>query len=159
MVWFVRNSAFTNESSNNYYASRYAFGYTTKYLAATTPVTFFDGTTNKYIDVLQSSDIYINGRNFMGPFATGPFYQFKEPMDHGLSVPSKSLYVYCFGKTPKEYNQGGYLNFKNINSQTSKIVMTFIPGYSPNIEANYRINLYYYGYAFLQIAGGKAILL
>jgi hypothetical protein len=156
MVWFVRNTTFTNVSSNGYYASRYTFGYTTKYITSTTPVVFFDGTTNNYIDVLESSDIYLNNRNIMGTFATGPFYQFKQPMDHGLSVPSKSLYTYCFGKSPKEYNQGGYLNFKNINSQTSKIVMTFIPGYSPNIQANYRISLYYYGYTVLQFADGKA---
>jgi Major capsid protein N-terminus/Large eukaryotic DNA virus major capsid protein len=158
MAWFVRNKNYTFVGSNTYYASRYAFGYTTKYLLATTPITFFDGTTNKYIDVLQSSDIYLNGKNIMGTFATGPFYQFKQPMDHGLSVPSKSLYVYCFGKSPKEYNQGGYMNFKNINAQTSKIVMTFIPGYSPNLEADYNISLYYYGYAVLQIAGGKAVM-
>ena len=159
MVWFVRNSLYENASINNYYASRYAFGYTTKYLQAATPITFFDGTVSNYIDVLQSSDIYLNGRNIMGTFATGPFYQFKQPMDHGLAVPSKSLYVYCFGKSPKEYNQGGYLNFKNINSQTSKIVMTFIPGYSPNIQANFRIALYYYGYGVVEIAGGRATLL
>ena len=156
MVWFVRNNDFTSKTN---YAFRYSFGYTTKYIATTTPIVFFDGTTNNYIDVLQSSDIYLNGRNIMGTFATGSFYQFKEPMEHGLSVPSKSLYTYCFGKSPKEYNQGGYLNFKNINSQTSKIVMTFIPGYSPDIQANYRINLFYYGYAVLQIAGGMATLI
>jgi len=159
LVWFVRNSVYNDTSSNKFYASRYNYGYTTKYIAARNPIVFFDGTTNNYIDALQSTDIYLNGRNIMGAFATGPFYQFKQPMDHGLSIPSKVLYTYCFGKSPKEYNQGGYLNFKNINSTTSKIVMTFIPAYSPNIQANYRINLYYYGYAVLQIAGGKAVLI
>jgi len=157
MVWFVRNKEYNKPNSN--YNVRYSFGYTSTYLKAATPMSLFDGTTSNYIDVLESSDIYLNGRNIMGTFATGPFYQLKQPMEHGLSIPSKSLYTYCFGKSPKEYNQGGYLNFKNINSQTSKIVMTFIPSYSPNIQANYEISLYYYGYAVLQIAGGKATLI
>ena len=95
----------------------------------------------------------------MGTFATGPFYQFKQPMDHGLSIPTKSIYVYCFGKSPKEYNQGGYLNFSKLNSQTSKIVMTFNPDYAPNIQSNFKISIFYYGYSVLEIADGSAKLI
>ena len=159
MVWFVRDANYESVSTNAYYASRYAYGYTTDYITITTPVTFFDGTTNKCIDVLESTDIFINGRNLMGPFATGVFYQYKQPMDNGLSIPSKSMYTYCWGKSPKEYNQGGYLNFENIDSKTSKIVLSFYQQYSPNIQANYKINLFYYGYRVLSIANGRATLI
>lgn len=154
--WFIRSQAYENASDNTYYASRYNYGYTTKYFLTSSNVNFFDGTTFKYLDALQFSDIYINNRNIMGKFATGPFYQFKQPMDHGLSIPTKSIYMYCFGKSPKEYNQGGYVNFSKLNSQTSKIVMTFNPLYAPNIQSNFKISIFYYGYNVLEIANGSA---
>jgi hypothetical protein len=156
MTWFIRNQLFENASDNTYYASRYNYGYSTKYFLTSSNVNFFDGTTFKYLDALQYSDIYINNRNIMGTFATGPFYQFKQPMDHGLSIPTKSIYLYCFGQSPKEYNQGGYLNFSRLNSTTSKIVMTFNPLYAPNIQSNFKINIFYYGYNVLEIANGTA---
>lgn len=159
MSWFIRNNTYENSTDNTYYASRYNYGYTTKYFQTSSNVNFFDGTTFKYIDALQFSDIYINNRNIMGTFATGPFYQFKQPMDHGLSLPVKSLYVYCFGKSPKEYNQGGYLDFSKLNSTTSKIVMTFNPEYAPNIQSNFKISIFYYGYKVLEIANGSAKLI
>lgn len=159
MTWLIRNQAYEDANSNTYYASRYNYGYTTKYFLTSSNVNFFDGTTFKYLDALAFSDIYINNRNIMGTFATGPFYQFKQPMDHGLSIPTKSIYVYCFGKSPKEYNQGGYLNFSKLNSQTSKIVMTFNPDYAPNIQSNFKISIFYYGYSVLEIADGSAKLI
>jgi hypothetical protein len=156
MTWLIRNNLFENSSDNTYYASRYAYGYSTKYFQTSSNLAFFDGTTFKYLDALQYSDIYINNRNIMGTFATGPFYQFKQPMDHGLSIPTKSIYMYCFGKSPKEYNQGGYLDFSKLNSSTSKIVMTFNPAYAPNIQTNFKISIFYYGYNVLEIANGSA---
>jgi hypothetical protein len=159
MVWLIRNQTYEDSNSNTYYASRYNYGYTTKYFQTSSNLTFFDGTTFKYLDALQYSDIYINNRNIMGTFATGPFYQFKQPMDHGLSIPTKSIYMYCFGKSPKEYNQGGYLDFSKLNSSTSKIVMTFNPDYAPNIQSNFKISIFYYGYSVLEIANGSAKLI
>lgn len=156
MVWFIRNKLYQDTATSTYYASRYNFGYSTKYIVSATPLTFFDGSVLNYIDVVQSSDIFINTRNIMGTFSTGPFYQFKEPMDHGLSIPTKSIFMYCFGKSPKEYNQGGYLDFSKLNSQTSKIVMTFKPQYAPDISQNFSISVYYYGYNVLEIADGRA---
>jgi len=156
MAWFIRNKLYQDTTTSTYYASRYNYGYSTKYIVSATPLTFFDGSVLNYIDVVKSSDIYINTRNIMGTFATGPFYQFKQPLDHSLSIPTKSIFMYCFGKSPKEYNQGGYLDFSKLNSQTSKIVMTFKPEYAPDITQNFSISVYYYGYSVLEIAEGRA---
>ena len=75
-------------------------------------------------------------------------------MDHNLTVPQNSIYVYCFGNSPKEYNQGGYLNFENIVSATSKINIGFQSQYIADIQSNYTLYIYYYGYQVLLINRG-----
>lgn len=157
MLWFIRKKEYESLSSI-YFGSRYAFGYTSKYLQTAIPLVAFDGAVGRYIDPIDYCDIYLNGRNIMGTFATGPFFTFKQPMEHGLSVPTKSIWTYCFGLSPREYNQGGYLNFEKINADTSKLVIKFNPDYAADINTNYSINLYYYGYAILRFSGGTARL-
>ena len=79
-------------------------------------------------------------------------------MEHGLAIPSKNIYTYSFGLTPKEYNQGGYLNFAMLNSQTTTLSLTFGPSYATEVSQGYNLYMFYYGYTLLQFQGGFASL-
>ena len=103
--------------------------------------------------------MYLNNQNVLSNFPGGLYYSYKQPLDHGLTVPSKNLYVYCFGKSPAEYTQEGALDFKTLNSQTTHLDIKFLDTYTPQIASQYLLHLYYYGYVTLEVAGGYATLL
>ena len=156
MCWFIRNKGYEAQTSNS--TARYNFGYYSPYATATGPLVYFNGMTVNYIDTIDNSQIFLNGRDITGTFGTGPFYQYKQPMDHELTTPTNSIYTYCFGNTPKDYNQGGYLNFEKIDSQASKINIKFKSDYVTAIGQSYNLYIYYYGYQVLQIRGGRSSL-
>ena len=103
--------------------------------------------------------MYLNNENVLSNFPGALYYSYKQALDHGLSVPTKSIYMYCFGDNPKEYNQEGYVDFSTLNSQTTHLDLIFDPILAPQIEKSYTMYLYYYGYVPLQISGGYARLL
>jgi hypothetical protein len=158
MVWFVRNQLYETQASN-FYDSRYAYGYTTKYIQAATPVTFFNGANVRYIDTIEYATLYLNNQNVLSNFPGGLYYSYKQPLDHGLTVPSKNLYMYCFGKSPAEYTQEGAIDFRTLNSQTTHLDIKFLDTYTPQIASQYLLHLYYYGYVTLEVSGGYATLL
>ena len=159
ITWFVRNQNYENETNAAYYKSRYQYGYSTDYIQAAVPVTFFNGVTINFLDIIQSGTLYLNNENVLSNFPGALYYSYKQALDHGLSVPTKNIYMYCFGDNPKEYNQEGYVDFSKLNSQTTHLDLTFDPVLSPQIEKSYTMYLYYYGYVPLQISGGYARLL
>lgn len=158
LVWFIRNKKYEQEN-RLFYNSRYAYGYTTDYIVAATPVTFFNGVQLRYIDTIEYATLYLNNNNVLSNFPGGLYYTFKQAIDHGLSVPTKSLYMYCFSEKPLQYNHdGGSLNFANYNSQTTHLDMKFNDRYAPQIQSEFSLNMYYYGYVNLEISGGRARL-
>jgi hypothetical protein len=159
IMWFVRNQNYENENNAAYYKSRYQYGYSTEYISAAVPVTFFNGVTINFLDIIQSGTLYLNNENVLSNFPGALYYSYKQPLEHGLSVPTKNIYMYCFGDNPKEYNQEGYIDFSTLNSQTTHLDLTFDPVLSPQIEKSYTMYLYYYGYVPLRISGGYATLL
>jgi hypothetical protein len=159
ITWFVRNQNYEDEQNSAYYKSRYQYGYSTDYILAAVPVTFFNGVTINFLDIIQSGTLYLNNENVLSNFPGALYYSYKQALDHGLSVPTKSIYMYCFGDNPKEYNQEGYVDFSTLNSQTTHLDLTFDPVLSPQIEKSYTMYLYYYGYVPLRISGGYATLL
>ena len=158
MVWFVRNKQYETQDAR-YFESRYAYGYTTQYIQAATPVTFFNGVALKYIDTIEYATLYLNNQNVLSNFPGGLYYTFKQSVDHGLSVPTKNIYMYCFSERPAEYNQGGALDFSTLNAQTTHLDIKFSDAYAPQIAADFSLNLFYYGYATLHIEGGTCSLL
>ena len=155
MVWFIRNKAYENENSS-YYASRYSYGYTTNYIVAATPVTFFNGVQLRYIDTIDYATLYLNNNNVLSNFPGGLYYTFKQAIDHKLSVPTKSLYMYSFSERPLQYNHdGGSINFSKLNSQTTHLDIKFLEQYAPQIQSEYSLNLYYYGYVNIEISNGR----
>lgn len=159
IMWFVRNQSYENENNAAYYKSRYQYGYSTDYIPAAVPVTFFNGVTINFLDIIQSGTLYLNNENVLSNFPGALYYSYKQAIDHDLSVPTKSIYMYCFGDSPKEYNQEGYIDFSTLNSQTTHLDLIFDPILSPQIEKSYTMYLYYYGYVPLRISGGYAALL
>lgn len=157
ITWFFRNQQYENITNGNYSDVRYTYGYTTKYIASGINLSFPSGTT-RYVDVIQTAKITLNNVDILSTFQGSLYYSFKQPMEHNISIPSKNIYTYSFGLHPKEYNQGGYLNFAKLNSQTTSLSLTFYPSYASQIAQGYNLYLFYYGYTLLQFQGGFASL-
>ena len=158
IVWFVRNQLYESTTSPVYYASRYTYGYSTDYIVSAVPLTFFNGVTQRFVDVIQSATLYLNNKNVLSNFPGALYYSYKQPFDHKLSVPTKNMYIYCFGDDPSAYSQDGTVNFGQLNSQTTYIDMTFNPSLVTQIQQGYNMYLYYYGYRTVMISGGKITL-
>jgi hypothetical protein len=156
ITWFIRNNDYEKQN-RNFYDTRYKYGYTTDYIRTAVPLSFPSGNVN-YIDTIQTAKITLNSVEVSSTFQGGLYFSFKQPMEHGLSVPAKNIYMYSFGLSPKEYNQGGYINFSKLNSQTTSLQLVFDPKYASQLQSNYNLNLFYYGYTVLEFQGGFASL-
>lgn len=157
LAWFFRNKNYETVTDGRYYNSRYSYGYTTQYIQTGIELQFPSGNSN-YVDVINNAKITLNNTDILSTFQGSLYYTFKQPMEHYLSIPSKNIYIYSFGLTPKEYNQGGYLNFSKLNSQTTLIQLNFNPSYTNQLISGYNLYLFYYGYTLLQFQGGFASL-
>jgi hypothetical protein len=157
LAWFFRNKNYEDVSSGLYSDSRYNYGYTTQYIQTGVQLNFPSGVSN-YVDVIDTAKITLNNVDILSTFQGSLYYTFKQPLEHGLSIPSKSIYSYSFGLTPKEYNQGGYLNFSKLNSQTTTLTLVFNPSYATQISQGYNLYMFYYGYTLLEFQGGFARL-
>ena len=157
LAWFFRNKNYEKASDGRYYASRYSYGYTTQYIQTGIQLQFPSGPSN-FVDVIDNAKITLNNIDILSKFQGSLYYSFKQPMEHYLSIPSKNIYTYSFGLTPKEYNQGGYLNFSKLNSQTTYIQLNFNQSYTNQLISGYNLYLFYYGYSLLQFQGGFASL-
>jgi len=155
LMWFFRNKNYERVTDGLYYDSRYSYGYTTQYIHTAVPMQFPSGNTN-FIDVITSAKITLSNTDVTSVLPGGLYFGFQQPFQHFLSIPSKNIYSYSFGLTPKEYNQGGYLNFSKLNSQTTTLTLTFNPTYTEQVTQGYNLYVFYYGYNFLQFRGGFA---
>ena len=153
LVWFIRNQTYESTESS-YYDSRYLYGYATQYIQSSVQLSFPSGTA-QYLDVIQGVKITVNNQDILDTFANGPYTSFLQPMQHGLSVPQKNIYMYSFALNITEYNSGGYLNFSKINSQTSNLTLTFLPQYASTLTG-YNLYLFYYGFSILEFKNGFA---
>jgi hypothetical protein len=157
LTWFFRNKNYEDVTTGVYSDSRYNYGYTTNYIRTGIQLNFPSGPSN-YIDVIDTAKITLNNVDILSTFQGSLYYTFKQPMEHGISIPSKSIYSYSFGLTPKEYNQGGYLNFSKLNSQSTTLTLVFNPSYATQITQGYNLYMFYYGYTLLEFQGGFARL-
>ena len=155
LAWFFRNKNYESISDGTFYNSRYNFGYTTQYIKTGINLQFPSGNSN-FVDVINNAKITLNNIDILSTFQGSLYYSFKQPIEHNLSIPSKNIYTYSFGISPKEYNQGGYLNFSKLNSQTTSLSLTFNSAYTAQVTQGYNLYLYYYGYTLLVFQGGFA---
>lgn len=152
MCWFIRRGDY--ESQTRYVDSRYSYGYTTKYITAATPITFFNGVKFNYIDLIDNAQITLDGNPILSKIAGGVYFTMKQPFDHALSIPTKSIYVYSFGMNPKEYNQGGFMDFSPLNPSTTTLSLEFKPQYATELAKAFSLYLFYYGYTILDVQNG-----
>jgi Large eukaryotic DNA virus major capsid protein/Major capsid protein N-terminus len=170
IFWFFRNRNYESVVSSNvatlgkpdgtYYNARYDYGYTTNYIKTGVIVNFpsANNTPTSFVDPISTAKITLNNVDILSTFQGSLYYAYKQPMEHGLSVPSRNIYTYSFGLTPAEYNQGGFLNFSKLNSQTTSLTLTFNPTYAGQISQGYNLYLFYYGYSVLEFDKGFARL-
>jgi len=155
LAWFFRKKTYEDPSNYRYADSRYLYGYTTQYISSGISLSFTSG-KSKYVDVVESAKITLNNVDILSTFQGSLYYSFKQPMEHGLSIPSKNIYTYSFGLNPKEYNQGGYINFAKLNSQITTLSLAFNPSYASQISTGYTLYIFYYGYTLLEFQNGYA---
>jgi hypothetical protein len=166
IFWFFRSRSYetvtstTGAPSGTSYNQRYNYGYTSDYIKTGVPVNFpsSNNTVTNFIDPISTAKITLNNVDILSTFQGSLYFTYKQPMEHGLSVPSRNIYTYSFGLTPTEYNQGGFLNFSKLNSQTSTLSIVFNPTYAGQISQGYNLFLFYYGYAILEFDRGFARL-
>jgi len=154
LAWFIRNKNYEGTQNSNFYDVRYLYGYASQYITAAVPLSFPTGQA-QYIDSIETVKITMNNVDILDTFANGTYCSFIQPMEHGLSVPQKNIYLYSFGLNVTEYNQGGYIDFSKLNSQTSNLTLKFLPELAATIT-QYALYLFYYGYSVLEFQGGFA---
>ena len=157
LTWFVRNKLYES-TDPDFYTSRYQYGYSTDFVEAAVPVQFFNGVNINFLDAITSGTIYLNNQNILSDFPGALYYSYKQPMDHGLSVPTKNIYMYCFSDFPREYTQEGSVDFSKLNSNTSHLDLVFDQTTAPQITQAYTLYLYYYGQVELVFQGGGAFV-
>jgi Major capsid protein N-terminus/Large eukaryotic DNA virus major capsid protein len=155
LVWFIRNKLYET-GDPRYFASRYNYGYTTKYIQSSVPVTYFDGTTDTYVDPLNTVTMWFNNQTILTEFPDGIYHSIVQPMTHKMSIPTKNMYIYCFTDNPKEYQMDGAVDFTKLNYKTTRLELTFIPELASQIQNDFSLNLYFVGFVELTIANGKA---
>jgi hypothetical protein len=166
LFWFFRNKNYEltadakGAPSGLYYQSRYNYGYTTAYIQTGVSLAFpsSNNVATPYVDVINTAKITLNNVDILSTFQGSLYYTFKQPIEHELSIPSRNIYTYSFGITPAEYNQGGFLNFSKLNSQTTTLTLTFAPAYATEVAQGYNLYLFYYGYTVLEFQNGFARL-
>lgn len=166
LIWFFRNKNYestrdaSGAPSGLYFDTRYNYGYTTDFIQTGVSLAFpsSNNIPKNYVDVIDTAKITLNNIDILSTFQGSLYYSFKQPLEHGLSAPSRNMYMYSFGMSPKEYNQGGFLDFSKLNSQTSTLTLVFNPSYTSQITQGYNLYLFYYGYTVLDFRNGFASL-
>jgi len=157
LTWFIRNKKYETVTSNLYTDSRYDYGFTTQYIQTAVTLPFTSG-TSYFVDPIETAKIVLNNMDITSTFQGSLYYAFKQPMEHNLAVPAKSIYMYSFGLNPKEYNAGGYINFSKLDSQTTTLKLVFVQQYATQVSQGYNLYLFYYGYTILEFENGSARL-
>jgi hypothetical protein len=155
IAWFFRDKNYESISDGRFSDSRYSYGYTTQYIQTGINLQFPSGNSN-FVDVLRNAKITLNNVDILSTFQGSLYYSFKQPLEHGLSIPSKISIRTLLGSVQKSTMQGGYLNFSKLNSQTTTLTLLFNSAYTTQITQQYNLYLFYYGYTLLVFQGGFA---
>ena len=151
LVWFIRN---LNYETGNYYTNRYSYGYVSDIVNSYTKFTNWRGQVVNYLQVIDYVDLYIDNKNIITGLTGDLYYTYKQPMEHGLSVPDKTIYTYCFSKEPKNYTKGGEVDFGTQRYNSTNIKLKFLESLAPQLVQSYSLYLYYFGYSTFVIDNG-----
>lgn len=147
ITWFIQRTS-------QDYKTRYTFGYTSPLVKSYTKYTDWRGNIQNYTSALSSASIYINNQNIISNFIGDVYYNFKQPIDHGLSAPTKQIYVYCFKEYPLKDESAGDIDFRSISSKTTKLQLKFLDTITSQIQG-YNLCLYYYGQTTVVFENGS----
>jgi hypothetical protein len=151
LVWLVKNTI-------NTYETRYDFGYVSPLVRSYTSFVNWKGETVYYVPVLDTTELFINNVNIVLGNYGDLYFTYKQPLEHGLSIPDKTMYVYCFSDEPKNPLKRGDLDFRTLASKTTNLKLEFNKSLEPQLKQSYNLLLYYYGYKTLSIDKGFGVL-
>lgn len=157
ITWFIRNENYETDPVN--YDKRYSYGYVSPLVRSYTSFINWKGETVYYVPVIDSVDLLINNVNIIKGLTGDLYYTYKQPIEHGLSVPDTTIYTYCFSSEPKNPIKRGDFDFRTLASKTTNLKIKFLESFVPQLSQNYYLYLYYYGYRTLSIDRGFGVLL
>lgn len=153
--WFIRN---INYEQGSDYTKRYSYGYVSDLVNSYTTFTNWKGQVVNYVQVVDSIELYIENKNIISGLTGDLYYLYKQPMDHGLSIPDKTVYTYCFSSEPKNYIKRGDVDFGTKRYSSTNIKIKFLESFVPQFVENYRLYLYYFGYSKIVIDNGFLVI-
>lgn len=157
ITWFIRNEQYEIKTSD--YALRYSYGYVSPLVNSYTNFVNWKGETVNYVQVIDYIDIFINNVNIIKGLTGDLYFTYHQPLEHGLSIPDKTIYTYCFGEEPKNPIKRGDIDFRKIPSKNAKLTIKFLESFVPQLSQNYYLHIYYFGYKTLSIDRGFGVLL
>lgn len=157
LTWFIRNENYETDVTN--YDKRYSYGYVSPLVRSYTSFQNWKNETVYYVPVIDYVDIFINNVNIIKGLTGDLYYTYKQPLEHGLSVPDTTIYTYCFSDEPKNPLKRGDLDFRTLASKTTNLKIKFLESLVAQLNQNYYLNLYYFGYKTLSIDRGFGVLL
>lgn len=157
LTWFIRNQNY--ETDPVQYDKRYSYGYVSDLVKSYTSFVNWKGETVYYVPVIDYVDLFINNVNIIKGLTGDLYYTYKQPMEHGLSVPDTTIYTYCFSEEPKNPLKRGDVDFRTLASKTTNLKIKFLESYVPQLSQSYYLYLYYFGYRTLSIDRGFGVLL
>lgn len=150
--WFVRNKDKT-------YKTRYDYGYQSDLSRSYVSYKNWLGQTKYYDSLMDYINIYINNQNITQNLYEDSYFLFKHPIDHGLSVPDKNIYTYCFSDQAKDFLvKSGEVDFRTISSKTTSISIKFKESFVRQLSQSFELVMYYYGYTELVFSNGYGSL-
>lgn len=156
LTWFIRNENYETTSTD--YTKRYSYGYVSDLVNSYTSFVNWRGDTVNYIQVIDYIDLFINNVNILKGLTGDLYFTYKQPMEHGLSIPDTTIYTYCFSTEPKNPLKRGDFDFRTLSSKTTNLKIKFIESLVPQLSLNYYLYLYYFGYKTLSIDKGFGVL-
>lgn len=157
-TWLIRNLKYEETTSSSEYQNRYSYGYVSPLVNSYTNFVNWRGQTVNYIQVIDYVRIFINNRNILDGLTGDLYYLYKQPLEHGLSVPDKTVYTYCFSTEPKNPVKRGDFDFRTVASKTTKLTIKFSDLLLPQLAEQYNLYMYYYGYKSLLIDKGFGVI-
>lgn len=155
--WFIRNINYELPVPSAY-SSRYSYGYVSPLVNSYTKFTNWKGQEVNYVQVIDYANIYINNQDIIEGLTGDLYYMYKQPLEHGLSIPDKTIYTYCFSSEPKNPLKRGDFDFRTLASKTTNLKIKFSESLVPQLTESYNLYLYYYGYKTLSIDRGFGVL-
>lgn len=156
IVWFIRNVNY--ETDKTAYKNRYSYGYVSDLVNSYTKFTNWNGKIVNYVPVIDYINIYINNVNIVSGLTGDLYYTYKQPLEHGLSIPDKTMYMYCFSQEPNNIIKGGSFDFSTLASKTTNLQIKFLDSVVPQLIQSFRLHLYYYGYIKLVFDNGFGVV-